>query len=99
MLSLCGQIVLEFVHGGTLTEVLGPTIPFPEQGIAFVCKQMLRGLAYMHRFHRLHRDIKSDNILVGFNGAVKIADFGFAAGLTQEVHTLSPILILVPCPL
>ena len=77
--------MLEFVHGGTLTEVLGPTIPFPERCIAFVCKQILRGLAYMHRFHRLHRDIKSDNVLVGFNGIVKVADFGFAAGLTQEV--------------
>jgi serine/threonine protein kinase len=46
---------------------------------------MLRGLAFIHRFHRLHRDIKSDNVLVGFDGVVKVADFGFAAGLTQEV--------------
>ena len=38
----------------------------------------------MHRQHRLHRDIKSDNLLVGFSGDVKIADFGFAAGLTEE---------------
>jgi len=75
---------MEFVHGGTLTEVLGPTIDFPEAHIAFVCKQMLMGLAYLHRQHRLHRDIKSDNILVGFNGAVKLADFGFAVGLTEE---------------
>lgn len=78
------QIIMEFVHGGTLTEVLGPTIDFPEAHIAFVCKQMLMGLAYLHRQHRLHRDIKSDNILVGFNGAVKLADFGFAVGLTEE---------------
>ena len=77
-------IVLEFVHGGTLTEVLGPTIAFPEPAIAFVCRQVLMGLAYLHRQHRLHRDIKSDNLLVGFSGAVKIADFGFAAGLSEE---------------
>jgi p21-activated kinase 1 len=77
-------IVLEFVHGGTLTEVLGPTIAFPEPAVAFVCRQVLMGLAYLHRQHRLHRDIKSDNLLVGFSGDVKIADFGFAAGLTEE---------------
>jgi serine/threonine protein kinase len=77
-------IVLEYIHGGPLTEVLGPTIPFPEPAIAYVTKCILMGLAYLHRSHRLHRDIKSDNIMIDFNGSVKIADFGFAAGLTEE---------------
>lgn len=45
---------MEFVHGGTLTEVLGPTIDFPEPHIAFVCKQMLMGLAFLHRCVRWH---------------------------------------------
>lgn len=77
-------IVMEYIHGGPLTEVLGPTIDFPEPAIAYVSKQILMGLAFLHRQHRLHRDIKSDNVLVDFNGAVKIADFGFAVGLTEE---------------
>lgn len=77
-------IAMEYVHGGTLTEVIGPTIKIPESHIAFVCRELLQALAYMHRKHRLHRDLKSDNILCGFDGSVKIADFGFAAGLTQE---------------
>lgn len=77
-------VVMEYIDGGPLTEVLGPSIAFPEPCIAYVCKAMLQGLAFLHRQHRLHRDIKSDNILVDFNGAVKIADFGFAAGLTAE---------------
>lgn len=64
--------------------MLGPTITFPEPMIAFVSREILRGLAFVHASHRLHRDIKSDNVLVGFDGAVKIADFGFAAGLTEE---------------
>ena len=45
---------------------------------------MLEALAFLHAKARIHRDIKSDNVLAGFNGCVKIADFGFAAGLTEE---------------
>ena len=71
-------IVLEFIHGGSLTEVLGPSIDFPERMIAYVVKRLLSALAFLHGEMRLHRDIKSDNILVDFNGAVKVADFGFA---------------------
>ena len=36
-----GQIILEYVDGGTLTEVLGPSVPFPERCIAYVCKQVI----------------------------------------------------------
>ncbi|CAE7843832.1 pakA [Symbiodinium sp. KB8] len=85
-------MILELVHGGTLTEVLGPTIPFPEPCIAFACRQILAALAYMHRAHHLHRDIKSDNILVGWDGAVKIADFGFASALTEERQKRSSVV-------
>eukprot|EP01029_Cantina_marsupialis_P012523 TRINITY_DN2766_c0_g1_i2.p1 TRINITY_DN2766_c0_g1~~TRINITY_DN2766_c0_g1_i2.p1 ORF type:complete len:366 (+),score=102.66 TRINITY_DN2766_c0_g1_i2:82-1179(+) len=77
-------VVMELMDGGSLTEILGPTISFPETHIAFVCKESLKALAYVHRRHRLHRDIKSDNILVDYDGQVKIADFGFAVGLTLE---------------
>lgn len=78
-------IVMEIMTGGSLTDVLGKNVVWPESHIAYVCQQTLRGLAFMHRSHRLHRDIKSDNILVDGQGRVKIADFGFAVGLTKEV--------------
>ena len=77
-------IVLEFIHGGSLTEVLGPSIDFPERFIAYVVKRLLSALAFLQGEMRLHRDIKSDNILVDFDGAVKVADFGFAIGLSEE---------------
>ena len=78
-------IVMEIMTGGSLTDILGKNVAWPEGHIAYVCRQTLQGLAFMHRSHRLHRDIKSDNILVDGQGRVKIADFGFAVGLTKEV--------------
>lgn len=77
-------IVMELMQGGSLTDCCNPAVPMPEACIASVCKKMLMALAYMHRMYRLHRDIKSDNVLVNYDGAVKIADFGFAIGLTGE---------------
>ena len=38
----------------------------------------------MHRQHRIHRDMKSDNVLINSDGSIKLGDFGFAAQLTQE---------------
>jgi len=61
-------IVMELMEGGCLTDVLGPRVEFPEAAIAYVIKMGLMALAFMHRNHRLHRDIKSDNILVDREG-------------------------------
>lgn len=78
-------ILMELVTGGCLTDILGPSTPrWPEPHIAYVCREILVGLAFMHRNHLLHRDIKSDNVLVDMEGKVKLADFGFATGLTKE---------------
>ncbi len=56
----------------------------PESLIALLCRDTLRGLAYIHSGYRIHRDIKSDNILLSDDGLVKIADFGYAAELSRE---------------
>ena len=56
----------------------------PERHMALVFRETLRGLESLHLEHRIHRDIKSDNILIALNGSVKIGDFGYAAQLTQE---------------
>jgi hypothetical protein len=77
-------IVMELVPGGSLTDILDVRAPMPENTIAAVCKKMLMALAFVHRSYRLHRDIKSDNVLVDYDGNVKVADFGFAINLTSE---------------
>jgi serine/threonine protein kinase len=77
-------IALELMVGGCLTDVVSPQYPMIERHMAYVCKGMLMGLAFLHRQYRLHRDIKSDNVLVNYDGEVKLADFGFAINLTSE---------------
>jgi protein-serine/threonine kinase len=78
-------VVMEYMGGGCLTEVLDQyrELQLTEDHMAFIALEVLKGLQYIHHFHRIHRDIKSDNILLGVNGRVKLADFGYAAQLTQ----------------
>eukprot|EP01133_Synstelium_polycarpum_P005634 gene5634-6503_t len=79
-------VAMEFMGGGCLTEVLEQfsAIKLTEPQIAYICLETLKGLAYIHNQHRIHRDIKSDNILLGSDGSVKLADFGYAAQLTKN---------------
>jgi len=79
-------VVMEFMDGGCLTEVLEQFehVKMTEPQMAFCVMETLKGLCFIHSLHRIHRDIKSDNILLTGDGYVKIADFGYAAQLTQK---------------
>ena len=69
----------------SLTElILDRPGKIPEYLIAYVCKEIIKGLSFMHSQHRIHRDIKSDNVLLGLDGKVKIADLGYAVQLIKE---------------
>lgn len=85
-------MAMELMTGGMLTDVCSTRNPVPETCIAFVARCALQGLAHMHRGWRIHRDIKSDNIMVDPRGKVKLADFGFAIGLTQEKSTRTSVV-------
>ena len=57
---------------------------YSEKIVKYVLKKSLEGLNYLHKRHIIHRDIKSDNLLMNTKGEVKLADFGYAVQLTQE---------------
>ena len=65
----------------------GEGIPAQEALAAYVMREILQGLAHLHSQGWVHRDVKSDNILVDCGGAVKLADMGFAVRLNKEAPT------------
>lgn len=76
-------IVMEYINGGTLTDIL-TICTLTEENIAYFVKKILQALVIIHKQQKIHRDIKSDNILVSLNGDVKIADFGYTAQLSDN---------------
>lgn len=76
-------VAMEYVPGGSLTTLLLHA-KLTEKQIAYICREALQALAFLHNENRVHRDIKSDNFLLGLKGEVKLCDFGFAAQLTSE---------------
>eukprot|EP01088_Endostelium_zonatum_P002944 TRINITY_DN1386_c0_g1_i1.p1 TRINITY_DN1386_c0_g1~~TRINITY_DN1386_c0_g1_i1.p1 ORF type:complete len:591 (-),score=134.68 TRINITY_DN1386_c0_g1_i1:58-1830(-) len=87
-------VVMEFCGGGSLLEIieLYPSVRLTEPQMAYICRETLKGLAAIHEMHRLHRDIKSNNILLGSDGTVKITDFGFAAQLAFPQQQRNTVL-------
>lgn len=76
-------LVLEYMDGGSLTDIVTHT-KMDEQQIATVCKACLQALLFIHSNGIIHRDIKSDSILLSTDGRVKLSDFGFCARVNPE---------------
>lgn len=74
-------VVLEYMNLGSLHQVLQKrnNKPFCEEMLAAVAFQLLSGLSYLHARRIIHRDFKSDNVLLHSNGSVKLCDFGLAS--------------------
>jgi protein-serine/threonine kinase len=77
-------VVMEFMEGGALTDIIDNNASISEDQIATICFETCKGLEYLHNLNIIHRDIKSDNVLLDGRGNVKITDFGFSAKLTEQ---------------
>ncbi|XP_027330022.1 mitogen-activated protein kinase kinase 2 [Abrus precatorius] len=74
------SIILEYMDGGSLADLLKKVKTIPEPYLAAICKQVLKGLMYLHHEqHIIHRDLKPSNLLINHIGEVKITDFGVSA--------------------
>uniref|UniRef100_A0A7N9AM21 Mitogen-activated protein kinase kinase kinase kinase 5 n=1 Tax=Mastacembelus armatus TaxID=205130 RepID=A0A7N9AM21_9TELE len=78
-------ICMEYCGGGSLQDIYHVTGPLSELQIAYVSRETLQGLGYLHSKGKMHRDIKGANILLTDNGDVKLADFGVAAKITATI--------------
>uniref|UniRef100_A0ABD2VU63 Mitogen-activated protein kinase kinase kinase kinase n=1 Tax=Trichogramma kaykai TaxID=54128 RepID=A0ABD2VU63_9HYME len=79
-------ICMEYCGGGSLQDIYHITGPLTEIQIAYMCRETLLGLAYLHGMGKMHRDIKGANILLTESGDVKLADFGVSAQITATIN-------------
>eukprot|EP00005_Dracoamoeba_jomungandri_P002090 CAMPEP_0174251810 /NCGR_PEP_ID=MMETSP0439-20130205/1515_1 /TAXON_ID=0 /ORGANISM="Stereomyxa ramosa, Strain Chinc5" /LENGTH=597 /DNA_ID=CAMNT_0015332229 /DNA_START=67 /DNA_END=1860 /DNA_ORIENTATION=+ len=87
-------VVMEFIDGGSLAELLVVHQTMPEGFIAAISKVVLEGLAYLHSGDTpiIHRDIKSENILLGLDGTIKMTDFGYGSKLSSRDDTKTSVV-------
>ncbi|KAI0225151.1 hypothetical protein LSAT2_023930 [Lamellibrachia satsuma] len=80
-------LVMEFCGAGSVTDLVKATKgnALREEWIAYVCREILRGLAHLHGNKVIHRDIKGQNVLLTDNAEVKLVDFGVSAQLDKTV--------------
>ncbi|MGH7595594.1 MAG: protein kinase domain-containing protein [bacterium] len=71
-------IVMQYIEGMTLAQIIEREGPMPYQRFSPVCKQILSALGYAHRAGVIHRDIKPGNVILAREGTVKVTDFGLA---------------------
>ncbi|WFE37676.1 Stk1 family PASTA domain-containing Ser/Thr kinase [Micromonospora sp. WMMD998] len=82
-------IVMEFVNGRTLKEVLGVEGRLQPRRALEICADMCAALEFSHRHGIIHRDIKPGNVMLTQTGQVKVMDFGIARALASGATTMT----------
>jgi len=88
-------VSMEYVEGASLTAVIENSIDdggLQESHMALIGKKVLEGLHYLHLNNIIHRDVKSDNILMGLDGSIKITDFGYSSQLTKQANKRNSVV-------
>ena len=100
-------VAMEYMDGGALTDMIS-ICQINESQIACICREMLKALVVIHDANRIHRDIKSDNVLINLRGDIKLgkcphpsqcgcsygspADFGYCAQLTEDMDKRTSVV-------
>lgn len=87
--GLVYYIVMEYIDGVTLKEIIRRRAPFSNDETLGVAIQIASALQHAHENNIVHRDIKPQNILVTANGVVKVTDFGIAKAASAKTITIA----------
>ncbi|KAG8950727.1 signal transducing kinase of the PAK [Tulasnella sp. 424] len=88
-------VVMEYMEGGSLTDVLTANL-MTEGQIAAVSRETCQALEHLHQRGIIHRDIKSDNVLLNLNGDIKLTDFGFCTQISDPSGSKKTTMVGTP---
>jgi eukaryotic-like serine/threonine-protein kinase len=87
-------IVMEYVEGQTLRDVLNREAPMPPSRALEIMEPVLAALAVAHNAGLVHRDVKPENVLISDRGQIKVADFGLAKAVSSQTNTATQGLLI-----